>query len=500
MDLETLLSYPWGIMAPEFTILIVATLLSLIDLFMKNNQSRKILAWFGFAGIIVALIFLAGQIGEPVQMILHDTYRLDSFSIAFKFILLIGAALVMLMTISYGKNDIDYRGEFYYLLLAGLLGAMIMTSSADMITLFVGLELLSIASYILAGLRKRNLQSNESAWKYVVNGSIAAAITLFGISYVYGLTGSTNLFEISAAMSNPQVMENSFLLMFAFFIIFIGLAFKIAAAPFHMWAPDVYQGSPTPVTAFLSVVSKAAGFALILRMLLVIFVNAPGISGMPLLMDTQIYIAVIAGVTMIIGNTLALRQTNVKRLFAYSSIAQAGYLLVPFVSLSIFMFDNVWFYLVAYLMMNLGAFAIIQMVTERSNSEDISSFAGLYRQNPILAVAMSIYLISLAGIPISAGFVGKFNIFIGALATEHYILASVMMGTSIISYFYYFGIMRQMFFRNSEHADKIRVPVGMIIVLVVAAVGTVGLGLFPGVALDFFYQNFDMGELFQVVQ
>ncbi|WP_096203067.1 NADH-quinone oxidoreductase subunit NuoN [Bacillus sp. FJAT-45350] len=498
MDLETLLSYPWGIMAPEFTILIVATLLSLIDLFMKDKTNRNILGWFAVAGVAVALIFLLGQLNEPVQMILHDTYRLDSFSIAFKLIMLVGTLLVLLMAIDYGKNEITYRGEFFYLLLTALLGGMIMASSADMITLFVGLELLSLSSYIMAGLRKNNLQSNEAAFKYLVNGGIATAITLFGMSYVYGLTGHTNLFEISAAMQNPVVMENSFLLMFSFFLVLVGLVFKVAAAPFHMWSPDVYQGSPTPVTAFLSVVSKTAGFAIILRFLLVIFAGAPGTDlTQPLLLDAQIYIAAMAVVTMVVGNVMALRQTNVKRLFAYSSVAQAGYLLVPFVTLSIMMFENVWFYLVAYLFMNLGAFAILQMVTEQTKSENISSFAGLYRRAPLLAISMAIFLVSLAGIPITAGFMGKFYIFIGAISTEHYVLAAIMIATSVISYFYYFGIMTQMFFRPAESTEPIKAPIGVYVVIIIAVVGTIGLGFFPNIAFDFFNEFLDFSEIFQ---
>ena len=497
MDLETLLSYPWGIMAPEFTVLIVATLLSLMDLFMKDKTNRNILAWVAIGGVVVALLFLINQLGSPVQMILYDTYRLDSFSIAFKLIMLVGTLFVLLMAIDYGKQEIRYRGEFFYLILTALLGGMIMASSADMITLFVGLELLSLSSYIMAGLRKNNVQSNEAAFKYLVNGGIATAITLFGMSYVYGLTGHTNLFEISAAMQNPIVMENAFLLMFSFFLVFVGLLFKVAGVPFHMWTPDVYQGSPTPASAFLSVVSKTAGFALILRFLLVVFVAAPGITfGQPLFLDTQDYIAVIAILTMVVGNVMALRQTNVKRLFAYSSIAQAGYVLVPFVSPSILMFENVWFYLVAYLFMNLGAFAILQLVTERAKSEDISSFAGLYRSSPFLAVSMGIFLISLAGIPISAGFVGKFYIFVGALSTEHYVLAGVMIATSIISYYYYFGILQQIFFRPAERAERIKAPIGIIIVVSIAAIATVGLGLIPNVAFEFFREFFNFSEIF----
>ncbi|WP_078556108.1 NADH-quinone oxidoreductase subunit NuoN [Bacillus alkalicellulosilyticus] len=497
MDLETLLSFPWGIMAPEFTILIVATVLSLLDLFLKEKIDRKLLGWLALGGILVALVFLVRQLGSPVQMILYDTYRLDGFSIAFKFILLIGAALVMIMAIDYKKKEIEYRGEFFYLLLTALLGGMIMSSSADLITLFVGLELLSLSSYILAGIMKKDLQSNEAAMKYVINGGIATAITLFGLSYIYGLTGFTNLFEIAQTLADPNVLENAFLLYFAFFLVFVGLVFKIAAAPFHMWAPDVYQGSPTPVAAFLSVVSKTAGFAIILRLLFVIFSATPGLQYSYLVFDTSMYVVAIAIVTMIVGNIMALRQENVKRMFAYSSIAQAGYILVPIATLNMLMYETLWFYLVAYLFMNIGAFAVLQLVTEQTNSSNISSFAGLGKKSPILALLMGLFLISLAGIPISAGFIGKYYIFIGAISVGFYWTAGIMIATSIISYFYYFRVLGQMYFRPNYDSKPITVPIGMYVVLFICAIGTFGLGLFPNVLIDFMNTYLDFSQILQ---
>ncbi|MDP4171756.1 MAG: NADH-quinone oxidoreductase subunit N, partial [Bacillota bacterium] len=339
MDLETLQSLHWGIMAPEFIILGVAALLSVLDLFMPNKMDRKIFGWISFAAILAAIASLAGMVDTPVASILDDTFRLDAFAKAFKFILLGGSALVMLLAISYEPKEglKEARGEFFYLFLTALLGAMMMSSSGDLITLFVGLELLSISSYILAGIRKNHLQSNESAMKYVINGGISTAITLFGMSYVYGLTGTTNLKGITDQLSGLADPQHAYLLGLSFLMILVGLSFKVAIAPFHMWAPDVYQGAPTPVTAFLSVVSKTAGFVLIIRVLLSVFGVTPskGAGTMPILLHMQDYLIVIAGVTMVIGNVIALRQTNIKRMFAYSSIAHAGYILVAFASLSI---------------------------------------------------------------------------------------------------------------------------------------------------------------------
>ncbi|MFS0862951.1 NADH-quinone oxidoreductase subunit NuoN [Fredinandcohnia sp. 179-A 10B2 NHS] len=493
MDIDTLLSYEWGVMAPEFIILGVATLLSLLDLFMGKDKDRKPLAWVGIAGIIAAIAFTVSFIGNDVTSILFDTFRLDSFSIAFKLVLLVGAGLVLLLAMNYEPNDgLEHRGEFYYLFLTALLGSMIMTSSSDLITLFVGLELLSISSYVLAGLRKRNKLSNESAMKYVINGSISTAIFLFGVSYVYGLAGTTNIREIFLVLSTPADSQYIYLMAIALFMMFVGLSFKIAAAPFHMWAPDVYQGAPTPVTAFLSVVSKTAGFVIILRLIITLFVQAPSGDGEApyLLFHLQDYLAILAGVTMIIGNTIALRQRNIKRLMAYSSIAHAGYLLVAFVTFSYFMMDAIWFYLVAYLFMNLGFFAILQVITQKSGSEDISQFAGLYKRSPVTAVALGVFILSLAGIPGTAGFIGKLKIFIGAFITDpaHYVLASVMIATTVISYFYYFGILTQMFFRPATDDSKVKLPAGVLAVVIIAVLGTVGFGIFPGVAFEFIQQ------------
>jgi len=490
MDLETLKSFNWSVMTPEFIILGVTALLTLLDLFLPKKQDRRILGWIGIVGIFAAIISVTSLLGTEATSILDDTFTLDAFGKSFKLILLAGAALVMFLAISYEAKDglEEYRGEFYYLFLTALLGAMIMTSSGDLITLFVGLELLSISSYILAGIRKHNLKSNESAMKYVINGGISTAITLFGMSYVYGLSGSTNLFEIANTLSTISDGQQAYLLGLAFLMILVGLSFKLAAAPFHMWAPDVYQGAPTPVTAFLSVISKTAGFVIIIRILIAVFYNAaPGVSGEGILFQMHDYLAVIAAVTMIIGNVVALKQTNIKRMFAYSSIAHAGYILVALTTLSSNMVYSIWFYLLAYMLMNLGAFAVIQVVAGQSDEARIADFAGLYRRSPVLAVLMGILLVSLAGFPGTAGFIGKLNIFVGAFyGTPHYVLASIMIATTVVSYFYYFGVMTQMFFRPASDERKVNVPFGIVVVLLVAVVGSVLFGIMPNIALDFF--------------
>lgn len=492
--MEALLSYRWGAMLPEFIILVVATFLSLLDLFARKTWNRKWFGYIGVVGILLAMISLLLLLNEPPVSILEDTFRLDGFAKAFKLLLLGGAACVMVLASSYEpKEGLTYRGEFYYLLLTALLGAMFMTSSGDLITLFVGLELLSLSSYILAGIRKQQLSSNEAAMKYVINGGIATAITLFGMSYVYGLTGSTNLLEIASQVTflNGRAYEG--MLSLAFLMMLVGLSFKVATVPFHMWAPDVYEGSPIPVTAFLSVISKIAGFALLIRLFFTIFANAPAKEMTTSILESmQGYIGLIAGATMIIGNLVALQQQNIKRLFAYSSVAHAGYLFVALAALSPFMFDAIWFYFLAYIFMNLGAFAVIQLVTIASDSAKITTFSGLYKRSPFLAISMAIFLLSLAGIPGTAGFIGKLNIFVGALSVSstHYVLVSIMIVTTVISYYYYFTLFVHMFFRPSYESAQIKKPNGLLVSIGLCACFTIILGIVPNIAYTFFFEQF----------
>lgn len=498
MDLNDLLAYNWGVMMPEFIILGTVALLVILDLFLGKSFDRKLFGWIAIAAIVSAGIALVGMLDAPVESILNDTYRLDSFGKAFKLILLAGSVFVMLLAMNYNPKDgfAEYKGEFFYLFLAALLGGMVMSSSGDLITLFVGLELLSIPSYILAGMRRNQLASNESAMKYVINGGISSAITLFGMSYVYGLSGSTNLIAIARTLSTNADSQHIYILGLAFFMIFVGLSFKLAAAPFHMWAPDVYQGAPTPVTAFLSVVSKAAGFIILVRIMFTVFLMAAsdGPGTMPILFKLQDYIAFLAAATMIIGNVIALRQRNIKRLFAYSSIAHAGYILVAFTSLNYLTFDAIWFYLVAYLFMNMGAFAVIQLMSETTGSEEIKDFAGFYKKAPVLAASFGILLLSLAGFPGTAGFIGKVNIFMSAFndkSNPHYVLASIMIATTVVSYVYYFGILTQMFFRPSVDTKALKIPAGILATVGITVVASILFGILPNIALDFLHSNFN---------
>lgn len=492
--MNTLLSLPWHLMVPEFIVLLAAILLSLLDLFYKLN--RKYLAFGAIGAVILSLIALIMLYSEPADTILNGSFVLDGFSKGFKTLLLLSAILILCIAISDDRKEpIQDKGEYYYLFLMALLGAMFMASSIDFITLFIGLELLSLSSYILVGIRKRNCASNEAAMKYVINGGIGTAITLFGMSYLYGITGSTNIVDMQRILTQGVTGGIQLLLAISFLLLLVGLSFKIATVPFHMWAPDVYEGAATPVTAFLGTISKIAGFIMVIRLFLMTF-SSITIEGkeQSLFSHMSVYIAVLAGITMIIGNIVALKQYNVKRLFAYSGIAHAGYLLVPLAALSPFTMDSMWFYILAYMLMNIGAFAVIHGLILQGGKESVTIFSGLYKRSPSIAVMMTIFILSLAGIPGTAGFIGKINIFLGAFLVEpsHYILASVMMGTTVISFVYYFRILQQMFFRTGNEDEKIHLPINLKIVISFCAISIVILGILPAIGYNFFYEYFPL--------
>ncbi|CAM3311831.1 NADH-quinone oxidoreductase subunit NuoN [Brevibacillus invocatus] len=494
MEVKDIFSYDWSYLLPEFIILGFATGLSLLDLFAGKRLGKQAIGLLSLVGVLLATTFVfvnMTTLDQPYSY-MADMIRIDDYGNAFKLLFLGGTAFTILISLSYlNQGEVAHRGEYYYLLLSGLLGAMVMASSADLITMFVGLELLSLSSYVLVGMRKKSLHSNESAFKYVVSGSIATAVTLFGMSYVYGLTGTTNIYEISQRLAEAGMMGYQFIIYMAFAFLAVGLAFKISAAPNHMWAPDVYQGAPTPVTAFLAVVSKAAGFSLVFRLLLISFLQVPSAEGPFFFVQGSLYLGLIAAASMIIGNTMALKQTNVKRMMAYSGIAQAGYLLVPFSPPTTLFFSEVIFYLFGYLLVSFGAFAVIMAVAKEQQTEDLKGFAGLYHRSPVMAISMTIFLLSLAGIPISVGFFGKFYLFMGALAQENYWLSGVMIVTSVVSYYYYFGIIRQMYMRSGESEAPLAVPRGIWLLVLLLAIATVFFGVFPGLVTDYIQVNFN---------
>jgi len=473
-------------MLPELTLVIAAVVLSLLDLALPNKVNRSLIGWLTLAGLIVSGVFVAFQMNldAPVSL-LGGSYRVDDFAAILKMVFLLGTGFTVFMSLGYvRKDEIHHVGEYYYFMLPAVLGAMIMASSADLITLYVGLELLSITSYILVAMRKKSQQSNESAFKYLVMGAIASATILYGMSFLYGISGSTELVAIKNVLEN-EFFNAEALFYVAIFLLLSGLGFKIAAAPFHAWAPDVYEGAPTPVTSFLAVVSKAAAFAMTFRIVYVLFAPLQG----QLMEDVFLSIGVLAAIAMVVGNVTALRQKSVKRLLAYSGVANAGYLLVPIAShFSAAHFSNYAefvYYLTAYLFMNIGAFAVLMMVERTAGSDDLNGFSGLYYRAPYTAVAMTLIVVSLAGFPVSGGFFGKLYMLLGAMETHKIWLGAIMLATTVIGYYYYFGFIRQMYMRSDAGSEGLKAPVPLVVTAWICAVVGVLLGLFPNVLLNY---------------
>jgi NADH-quinone oxidoreductase subunit N len=490
-------------LAPELTLVISAIIISVLDLFLPRRVNRDLIGWLSLAGIIVSAGFVAlyaipliNGDGTKLVSLLGGSYRIDDYANILKLIMLGGAALITFMSIGTVKErEIPHRGEFYYLLLPALLGAMIMASASEMITLYVGLELLSITTYILVAIRKNHAEATEGAFKYLVTGSIASAFILYGMSFLYGMTGTTELGAVRQLLTDPQFYP---LIYISYILMIAGFAFKVAAAPFHTWAPDVYQGAATPVTAFLATISKAAGFAILFR---VVYTAFYGLGTQTIHKDFFFILMLLAAMAMILGNLMALKEKNVKRLMAYSGVANAGYLLVPIMndpyfaesSMHYTMFSEFVYYLIAYVLMNIGMFAAILIVTGETRSDEMSAFAGLYYRAPARAIAIILIVLSLAGIPVTGGFFGKFFILFGTVQSQMYWLAAVMIITSVVSYYYYFSIIRQMFMRSSFQASELAKGLPLTAVLWICAIAGVLIGIVPHWVIGYIDSIFQYG-------
>jgi len=372
----------------------------------------------------------------------------DGLAIFFKMIAIVSTAIVAFLAIDYFKEIPFHRGEFYALLVFAALAIACLAASTDLIMIYLSLEFLSITSYILAGYLKQDPKSNEAAVKYFLYGAISAAVMIYGMSMLYGLTGTTNILAISDALRGVGENESSHHLLFlSTVLVLVGFGFKIAMVPFHQWAPDTYEGAPTPVTAFLSVGSKAAGFAVLVRVLSTSITHD--------VFNWTPWIIALSGITMTVGNLVAIPQLNIKRMLAYSSIAQAGYLLlgVAAMAYSPLAVPAILLYVFIYLFMNLGAFAVVTILSARLKSDDIRDYAGLMRRAPVAAVAMVIFLLSLAGIPPTAGFLAKFYLFAAAIQsgnTAVFWLTIVAIANTVVSVYYYMNVVRQMFFAEAK--------------------------------------------------
>ena len=412
-------------------------------------------------------------------------YVVDNFSLVMKAVFLLAGYVVVLLSSSHIEQGEYWRGEYWFLLLTSLLGMLMMASSRDLVSIFVALEFLSIPAYMLAAWRKRDPKSNEAGVKYFLLGVFASAVMLYGMSLMYGVANSTLLTEIGAKFTATG--EFSAVHALAVVFVVVGFAFKVSAVPFHTWAPDTYEGAPTPVTAFLSVASKAAGFVALVVLLYTAF---------PLAQDIwQPFIWVLSALTMTIGNVLALKQNNIVRMIAYSSISQGGFVLMPLAVAGLAgsgttALRSVVLYMIVYAATNLGVFAIILAVSNKTRSGEISSYGGLFSYAPTLGVLMTLFLASLAGIPPLGGWIAKFVAFqslIQSQSTWGYALAVVGAVNSVVAFGYYGNVMREIWMRPVPDNDTtlISVPGSLKLALVITAGATLVFGILPGVGLHF---------------
>ena len=406
----------------------------------------------------------------------------DRFGLLFTVIAIAGAVIVGLLSIDYFRERRFNKGEYYSLLIFATLAISLVAASTDFITIYLSLEFLSLCSYVLAAYLKNDAKSSEAGLKYFLFGAVASAVMLYGMSMLYGVTGSTNLATISAGLEKASVGPLAATSWLGMVFVLAGFGFKLAMVPFHLWAPDTYEGAPTPITAFLSVCSKAAGIAVIVRFL-VTSVRLP--VGSYAGIDWFTVIVIISGVTMTVGNLVAISQRNIKRMLAYSSIAQVGYMLIGLLTATSggagMGLPGLLIYMFAYLFMNLGAFAIVVGLSGKTGSDEIESYAGLMSRSPLYAVALTFFLLSLAGIPPTVGFVGKFYVFGSTIqyGPKLWPLVGVALANSVISVFYYFNIVRQMFFVPAAAQDRITPSTAIATAIVFALVGTIALGVYP---------------------
>jgi len=462
---------------PELAVTATILLLVVLHVVLKNRRSpaAALLALLGTGTALLCAWMTPTGAGMGL---FEGMVLLDGFAVFFKVLTALATAIVIFMSIDCAELADRTQAEYYLFLLSVLLGMFLLSSASDIVMLYLALELVSIPSYLLAGYLKGKASSTEASMKYVVYGATASGVMIYGFSLLYGMTGSTQISEIGRVLTLGTAPLPA---MLAAVMVTVGFGYKIAAVPFHMWSPDVYEGAPTPVTAFLSVGPKAAGFAVLVRFFYTVFASPDGADGMWKLsssVDWPFLFAVLSAVTMTVGNLVAINQRNVKRLLAYSSIAHAGYMLMGFVLLTTVGLKAILFYLVVYLFMNLGAFYVVVLVANGSRSEDISYFSGLGSRAPFAAVSLAIFLFALTGIPPFSGFIGKVYLFAEVINRGVYWLALVAALNSVISLYYYARIVKVMFLEDPTQAGDLPLALVPRVMLAILVVPTLLLGIY----------------------
>ncbi|MFQ5451747.1 MAG: NADH-quinone oxidoreductase subunit N [Nitrospinaceae bacterium] len=455
-------------LAPVLVLTVFAGGVLILDLF--GGRNKTLLVFVSLVGLLVTTVSAFAKYNLPVYSF-NDGYVVDHLSIFFTVIFTMSSALAILISIDFNEREDIRIGEYYSLILFCTVGMILLASSANLIMIFLGIEIISICLYILTGIRRNEIKSNEAALKYFLLGAFATGFLLYGMALVYGATGTTSLLEISAQIKAGGVGSKPIMLM-GLVLLIIGFGFKVASVPFHMWAPDVYQGAPTPITAFMAVGPKAAAFAAFFR----IFAETlPGLSGS---WETLLY--TISVLTMFIGNLGAIVQTNIKRLLAYSSVTHVGYILIAVIAKNSLGAASLLFYMLAYALMIFGAFGIVILLGRKGNENlEMENYSGLAYKHPLLALSMTIFLLSLGGLPPFAGFVAKFYIFSAAVKEGFVILVVIAVLNSAISLYYYLKVVVFMYMKEPVTDFRITLSPMTLFVVALAVIGTIELGIFP---------------------
>ena len=434
---------------PELLLVVLAGFVLTFDALWRDEDKKRNLGWMTAGGTLLILVvsWLVARPGAEPELIWGGMLRQDWLAFVFKSIALVGAGVTALLAMDTEK--LGKRGEFYILLLTATIGISLMGASADLIMLFLAIETTSIPLYVLAGFMKDDDKSTEAGFKYLLFGALTSAIMLYGFSLLYGFTNTTDLYALAQGLAAGELGGPAVLI--AALLVLVGFGFKVSIVPFHFWAPDVYEGAPTPVTGFLSTASKAAGFAVLIRVLLAVF---PG-SGGGIDPTLVVILSVLAAFTMTLGNLVALAQTNIKRMLAYSSIAHAGYILLGVVASNELGIAAAVFYVVAYLLTNLAAFGVVIVVSRAVGSDEIAAYSGLSRRNSSLALIMLVAFLSLAGVPPLAGFIGKIWVFAAVIKASGLLwLAFVGVINAIIGVYYYLIVLKYVYLYQTDEDDK----------------------------------------------
>ena len=474
------------LLLPEFLVTGLAFAILTVDFFLRSER-KHLMAYLSVLGLVGILAFSLAFLWDRDDSLYQGLILIDGYSLFFKAFFLVLGGVLVLTSVDYVRRHLDHPGEYYGIVLFTVVAMMMLAMSGELLTAYISLELLSFGLYVLVNFDRYNPKSNEGGTKYILLGALSSALLLYGISQVYGLLGTTRFDEIASALAATGDLSPGVLV--GLVLIVAGLGFKLAAVPFHMWAPDAYEGAPIPVTAYLAVGSKAAAFALVLRL----FTEAL----MPAVSDWQTIIVIMAALTMVLGNLLALVQRNIKRLLAYSSIGHVGYLLLGVAALasvdsegrvsvevSHLASNGIMLHLVAYGITNMAAFLSVSAIYNATGKEGIQDLAGMARRAPWTAMVFAVSLFSLAGLPIFAGFASKFYLF-NAAATQGLLwLAGLAIFVSLISLYYYLMVIRQMYIEPAQDPTPIRIPRATVGLLSLLLLGMVFVGVYPAPLLD----------------